>query len=96
MSTFRVHRISYHYPYQYSSFTRNDPNAILLPADPNLDISWAAALQSAQDAYTPAIADPTLGATHYYADGSPAHAWVHAPGTVFTVQIGQHRFYKAS
>ena len=59
------------HPYQYSSFNHDDPNALLLPADPASDPSWADALQAAQDVYTPATPDPTLGATHYYVDGSP-------------------------
>jgi spore germination cell wall hydrolase CwlJ-like protein len=84
------------HPYQYSSFNHDDPNAFLLPADPISDPSWADALQAAQDVYTPATPDPTLGATHYYLDGSPIPTWANERGTVFTVQIGKHRFYKAS
>jgi len=84
------------HPYQYSSFNHDDPNALLLPADPKQDSSWADALQAAHDVYTPVAPDPTSGATHYYVDGSPVPAWVHEPSTIFTVQIGKHRFYKAS
>ena len=37
-------------------------------------------------------ADPSLGATHYFAVSIPAPAWA-ATGE-FTTQVGNHRFYK--
>lgn len=37
-------------------------------------------------------ADPSLGATHYYAVSIPAPAWA-AQGTE-TIEIGHHRFFK--
>ncbi len=36
--------------------------------------------------------DPTLGATHYYADSIPSPPW--AKTGTFCCQIGHHRFYK--
>jgi spore germination cell wall hydrolase CwlJ-like protein len=41
--------------------------------------------------------DPTNGATHYYAPKLiEAPAWVTAPGTVKTAEIGDHIFFKAN
>lgn len=81
---------------QYSSFNPGDPNATLLPGDPTKDPSWAAALDAAERAYYGLGVDPSLGATHYYATSIPAPAWTTAPGTIFRVQIGAHKFYTAS
>jgi N-acetylmuramoyl-L-alanine amidase len=83
--------------WQYSSFNPDDPNAKLLPGDPNVDASWHDALRAADLAYTGYGVDPTLGSTHYFvAAMKMPPAWATAPGTEFKIQIGAHRFYKAA
>lgn len=83
--------------FQYSSFNPDDPNDKLLPGDPSKDPAWAAALTAAEAAYTGTGTDPTNGATHYFSVSMKTPpAWVTASGTVFEIQIGAHRFYKAA
>lgn len=81
--------------WQYTSFEKTDPNAVLLPGDPSTDKAWKDAIDCADRAYLGAGVDPTNGATHYYAVSIPPPKWVNAVGTVFKVQIGDHRFYQA-
>lgn len=68
-----------------------------LPGDPSKNTAWAAALDVAEHCYLGMGVDPTNGATHYYAPKLiEAPAWVSAPGTVKTAEIGDHIFYKAN
>lgn len=82
--------------YQYSAFNPGDPNAYRFPKDPKSDPDWAQTLQIAEDVYNGTIADPTGGATHYHRwDMNPKPPWVEGPPpAVFTVQLGDHMFYK--
>lgn len=80
--------------WQFSSFNHGDPNAELLPATD--DPVWPLALDAAEIAYAGQGSDPTLGSSHYYATTMKAPPdWAAAPGTVFKIQIGGHRFYLA-
>ena len=83
--------------WQYSSFNPDDPNTKLLPGDPAKDQAWADALMAAEQAYAARGVDPTQGATHYYSTSMKTPpTWATAKDTVFKVQIGDHRFYRAS
>ncbi len=52
------------------------------------------ALGLARLAVAGTLRDITNGADSYYAETIPAPNWVSAPETVFTVQIGAHRYYR--
>jgi N-acetylmuramoyl-L-alanine amidase len=83
-------------PWQYSSFHQGDPQCTLFPFEPKNDPAWQDALEVADEVFLGIGDDPTKGATHYYADSIPPPSWAQSPDTVFTVQIGAHRFYKAA
>lgn len=77
-------------PYQFSSFTRNDPNAALLP-NPATEGDWAAWLEccSVVDDNDP---DGTSGATHYFDSSIKPPAW--ADPSKVTVKIDHFTFYR--
>lgn len=80
-------------PFQFSAFNKGDPNAYRFPKDPKSDSDWAQTLQIAENVYQGVLADPTGGATHYHRyDMQPFPKWVE--GATFTVQLGDHLFYK--
>lgn len=82
-------------PYAYSSWNTKDPNRLRAMSTSPLDQVMAMCLDEAKLAVTGDTFDPTDGATHYYADGMEEPDWAKPEtGAVFTVQIGQHRFYK--
>lgn len=56
------------------------------------DPKFAACLKIARSVLAGESADPTGGATHYYADYIPAPSW--ARGKTPTVKIGRHIFFK--
>jgi N-acetylmuramoyl-L-alanine amidase len=78
-------------PYQFSCWLHGDPNRpkmIGLPEDdPTLRLCEIAfdAARAARDA------DPTAGATHYYADTSAPPTW--AAGLSPTAHLGHHLFF---
>lgn len=77
---------------QYDCWLQTDPNYGLITnitAEVSLltlALRWASAVTKDM------IPDPTLGATHYYADSIAAPAWVN--GATFTAKIGRQLFYK--
>lgn len=80
------------WPYQFSGWRGpKDPNfsyaCNLLDDDATLD-HMRSVLQSALDG----TADPTSGATHYFAVNVPDPAWV--DGATYIGQFGHQRFYK--
>lgn len=83
-----------HAPYQFSCWNKNDPNYPYLSGQKPIPAkAFTLAIQAAQSVINGRIPDPTGGATHYYAVSmkKPPDWTAHA---TFTVQIGQHRFYK--
>lgn len=60
------------------------------PAEP----VYREALMLARLAVAGTLPDITGGADSYYREGTPVPAWESAPDTVFTKQIGVHRFYR--
>ena len=82
-------------PWQFSSFNPDDPNSVKFPGDPIQDPAWAECLAVAEAVYTNSIADPTNGATHYFAASlHPQPAW--AKTAEFKIQLGNHLFFKAA
>lgn len=73
-------------PFQFSSFNKNDPNAVKFPASD--DQVWNTILEMSA---APGD-DPTGGATSYYDTSIPAPAWTSE--MTFTIQSGSLRFYK--
>lgn len=61
-----------------------------IPAD---DVVYQQALTLARLAVAGTLPDITEGADSYYAVTIPAPSWASAPGTTFTVQIHEHRFF---
>lgn len=74
------------FPYQYSSFNANDPNAVKLPksTDKIFEDITLMVLNPGPD--------PTAGATHYYSNDIAAPKWVSE--MTFTTKIGAFLFYK--
>ena len=79
-------------PLQFSAWNAHDPNRLhclgLAAGDTQLAEAYAAvdAVMALGQA-----ADPTGGATHYFAEGTPRPSW--ADSGRFTVQIGHHLFF---
>lgn len=79
---------------QYDCWLQDDPNyklIINISEDIGLfrnALQWAAAVLAGM------IPDPTLGATHYYADSIAAPGWAAAPAEM-TVKIGRQLFFKS-
>ena len=79
---------------QFSCWNSGDPNlpvisAVLPGANAAFDGCYAAAERLMKGA-----ADPTVGATHYYAKYIRAPNWS-SPPAVMTTEIGVHRFFRA-
>ena len=79
-------------PYQFSSFNRDDRNAIVFggPTEP----AWREAMQAAVDVIQSNFPDPTNGATFYYdrsMDNDPP-PW--AKDYFHTADIGPFHFFK--
>lgn len=90
------------YPFAYSAWNTDDPNRrAAVEIDPD-DFTFQLCLSEAADAIAGTTDDPTVGATHYYADGTPEPNWVSgmkdgqqvAPAATFCCKIGRHLFYK--
>ena len=77
-------------PFQFSSFNRNDPNAIKLPV--MQDLSWVASLDAANDAINRTKPDPTNGATYYHDNSIEPPSWVKE--ATFLCQIDSLLFYR--
>lgn len=73
-------------PRQFSAFNSDDPNASKLPKPSAKD--WLECCEAADSD----LPDPTGGATNYHAADGQSRDW--AQEDKFTVQIGQHRFFK--
>ena len=82
-------------PYQFSSFNKTDPNAVLLPK-PIQSSDWAAWQECCSLLDTPVDEDPTGGAQFYHSYQDPADkrwpSWAEAEK--MTARIGPFRFYK--
>jgi spore germination cell wall hydrolase CwlJ-like protein len=81
-------------PYQFSCWNKNDPNyPYLSGAKPIPAAEFAKCKAAAIAVIDGTMADPTGGATHYYAATMPRPpAWTGV--ATKTVVIGQHIFYK--
>ncbi len=80
------------YPKQYDCWMPHDPNyGLITSMDESIPL-LETALNWAGGVIKGIIPDPTLGATHYYANSIPAPNWVEK--ATFTVKIGRHLFYK--
>jgi len=82
--------------YAYSAWNTTDQNRERAVETPMSDVVMETCMTEALWAMSGVSKDPTDGATHYFVAGTPAPSWSDpATGSVFTVQIGQHRFYKS-
>ncbi|EJM70450.1 Cell Wall Hydrolase [Pseudomonas sp. GM49] len=81
-------------PYQFSCWNRNDPNfAYLSGAKQIPSREFAQAQIAADQVMAGTVADPTGGASHYYATTMPKPpAWAKAAKQ--TLKLGQHIFFK--
>lgn len=80
-------------PWQYSSFNKNDPNAVKLPQE--TDTSWVDSLQAVEDVLGGGT-DPTGGATSYFdksLDSNPPK-WATDGSMTHTADIGDFHFYR--
>lgn len=83
------------YPYQFSCWNAADPNLQQCVRVLEADLILAYAARAVQNALDGTTTDPTSGATHYYAAGTAVPAWADpATGSIFTVQIGRHLFFR--
>ena len=81
------------WPFQFSSFSAGDPNAVRLPT-PVRAADWAAWLQCCALADDPGE-DPTGGATFYHSYQPGSNMWPDwATDDKQTAHIGQFRFYR--
>jgi hypothetical protein len=79
-------------PYQFSCWNHNDPNRKQMERlSANSNPPFQKCLEIARDVLKGKIPDPTKGANHYHADYVKPN-W--AKSENFTVQIGNHLFYK--
>lgn len=79
-------------PYQYSCWLKSDPNRSKMDSLSVDSDELQSFVDIAYQIINTQIDDPSLGATHYYAVYINPPAWISQ--ATFTVQIGQHRFYK--
>lgn len=77
--------------YQYSCWNTTDPNRHRLATTDDGDAVLNDCL-AAYDEVAAGAGDPTLGATHYIAEGITPPTWVDQ--ATATVKIGTHTFYK--
>jgi N-acetylmuramoyl-L-alanine amidase len=80
-------------PYQFSCWNPGDPNFPIITNARVGDSDFDACLVAAKQVLSGSVADPTGGATHYYAEYIAAPSWTQHPAK-FTVQIGVHKFYE--
>jgi N-acetylmuramoyl-L-alanine amidase len=80
-------------PYQFSCWNPGDPNLSVITRARTGDPVFDQCLAAAQKVLNGSIADPTGGATHYFANYISTPAWAKSPANL-TVQIGVHKFYK--
>lgn len=79
-------------PWQFSCWNANDPQRARLLAVTEGNARYRKALDVARAAMDWRLADPTGGATHYYASYIAEPAW--AKKLTPTVTIGVHRFFR--
>ncbi|PWE39629.1 cell wall hydrolase [Pseudomonas prosekii] len=81
-------------PYQFSCWNKNDPNFAYLSGAKTIPFRELAQARIAADqVINGKVADPTGGATHYYAATMPKPpAWT--KGAEQTLKLGRHRFFK--
>jgi cell wall hydrolase len=81
-------------PFQYSSFNKNDPNAVKLPHED--DAAWIQCLEVAQDVWQGIGADPTSGCQNYFDSSMDTHPppWATDGSYVHVTDLGQLRFYR--
>ena len=80
-------------PYQFSCWNRNDPNYAYLSGAKSIPFRELAQAQiAAEQVLAGKVADPTGGATHYYAITMKAPAWT--VGAKQTLRLGHHVFFK--
>jgi spore germination cell wall hydrolase CwlJ-like protein len=77
--------------WQFSCWNATDPNRAKVEAVGMEDATFRLALQLAIPILVDLAADPTHGATHYYAIQSPRPRW--AIGKVPSATIGHHVFF---
>lgn len=90
-------------PWAYSSWNTEDPNRVRVLSMGVADPIFHRCLEIASAILEGTLPDPTDGATHYYSVKIDEPNWVSglkngvrvAPAATFTVQIKDHRFYKA-
>jgi N-acetylmuramoyl-L-alanine amidase len=80
-------------PYQFSCWNPGDPNLSLITRARTGDPVFDKCLAAAKQVLSGSVADPTGGATHYFANYISAPAWAKSPAKL-TIQIGVHKFYK--
>ena len=81
--------------YQYSAENTTDPNRLEAAETPMDDPVMAGVAAAVAQAIAGDSNDPTQGSTHYYAAGTTVPAWADpATGSIFTVQIGRHLFFR--
>lgn len=79
--------------YQFSCWLPSDPNYPYLAGEKQIPpATYKALCAVARQVLRGEVADPTGGATHYYATSIKPPAWT--VGAKFTVQIGGHRFFR--
>lgn len=78
-------------PQQFSCWNKDDPNYTLLQGLSLGDQTFLALRAIAEDVFDGAIADPTGGATHYYADSIQPPAWAKDHPWI---RIGRQLFYR--
>jgi spore germination cell wall hydrolase CwlJ-like protein len=81
-------------PYQFSCWNKGDPNQPYLSGAKQIPFRELAQCRIAADQVIDGkVADPTGGATHYYATSMPkAPAWT--VGAKMTLTLGHHIFFK--
>lgn len=77
---------------QYDCWLASDPNYFVVTNLSNNSDLYLEALQWAAQVLQGTLHDPTLGATHYYADSIAAPPWT--IGATRTIKIGRQSFYK--
>lgn len=84
------------FPYQFSSFNHNDPNAVKWPT--RGDPSWLDSVTAAAGVYGGTLPDMTKGATSYFdmsLDSDPPR-WSFDGSQVHTVDFGKLHFYRTA
>jgi N-acetylmuramoyl-L-alanine amidase len=81
-------------PFQYSSFNRNDPNAVKLPSED--DTAWVQCLGVAQDVWQGISTDPTSGCQNYFDRSLDTHPpiWSTDGSYAHVTDLGDLRFFR--